>query len=79
MANFQDERCLHKRQYTKKEAQTIRNQRLFQGEKYLRIYPCPLCNSWHLTHKNKERENFLKDVKPYKREWKGKYNLNFEE
>lgn len=65
---LQDERCLHKKPYTKKEAQTIRNLRLEQGEKYLRIYPCPLCNNWHLTHKNKEKEKYLKNVKPYKRE-----------
>lgn len=45
-----------KKPYTKREAQTARNQRLrshHNRPKLLRIYPCPECNAWHLTHQPK--------------------------
>ena len=42
-----------KRQYTKREAETIRNLRLRSGRKrpdVLRIYHCDVCNCYHMTH-----------------------------
>lgn len=48
----------HKRAYDKRTAETLRNARLHRGhrrrrgrQKYLRIYYCPHCNAWHLTHR----------------------------
>lgn len=36
--------------FDKKGAQTKRNALIRKGnEKNLRIYPCPICNAWHLT------------------------------
>jgi len=46
--------CSGKKVYTKKEAQTVLN--FLQGRgngKNLRIYQCPYCDFWHLTHKQK--------------------------
>ena len=45
-----------KKAYTKKDAQTALNARLrgrYRHNKpdHLRIYHCPDCNGWHLTHK----------------------------
>lgn len=71
----QDERCLHKKQYLKKTAQTVKNQRAKEGI-ILRIYPCPLCKAWHLTHKVKKPETFIREATPYKRE---KFIPNFED
>jgi hypothetical protein len=42
--------CNGKQCYDKKTAQTIRNSRGKHGT-LLRIYPCDVCNRWHLTHK----------------------------
>ena len=45
-----------KTQYTKREAETVRNRRL-QGKnrpQVLRIYQCNRCNRWHLTHQEKD-------------------------
>jgi hypothetical protein len=47
-----------KKPYTKREAQTVINERT-KGRiahrhgrpKHLRKYHCPDCNAWHLTHK----------------------------
>ncbi len=39
-----------KRSYPKKDAQSARN-RLRKRGAILRIYHCPKCNRWHLTHK----------------------------
>lgn len=46
-----------KRGYTKKEAQSVvnsrtkgRRQRRNGRPEYLRIYECPNCNQWHVTH-----------------------------
>lgn len=37
--------------FDKKSAQTKMNWLLKQGKaRYLRIYQCPICNSFHLTH-----------------------------
>ncbi|MGD0778767.1 MAG: hypothetical protein ABSC05_38810 [Candidatus Solibacter sp.] len=38
-----------KRTYRKRDAQTVRN-RLMKKGAVLRIYQCPKCNFWHLTH-----------------------------
>lgn len=38
-----------KKEYTKKEAATIKNLREQSGSGPLRIYACPDCNWWHLT------------------------------
>lgn len=36
--------------FNKKDAQTKRNHLIDKGiERYLRIYPCPQSNTWHLT------------------------------
>lgn len=56
--------------YTKKLAETVRNKRTekrytkgskktshLSFDKYLRIYPCNRCNSWHLTHMKDELRN----------------------
>lgn len=43
--------CRGKVCYDKRGATTARNSRLEKGEKYLRIFPCPVCRFWHLTHK----------------------------
>lgn len=42
----------HKKQYDKKTALTILNERKSSGRKYAkerRIYCCPICDKWHLT------------------------------
>lgn len=43
--------------YSKREAETLRNRRTKGRRKvrhgrpdFLRIYHCPKCNKWHLTH-----------------------------
>ena len=36
--------------FDKKGAQTRRNSLKRRGGEELRIYPCPLSNTWHLTH-----------------------------
>lgn len=48
-----------KRPYSKKEAQTVLNERTkgrianrHNRPHHLRIYHCDHCNAWHLTHKN---------------------------
>jgi len=64
------ERCQGKVKYDKKGAVTARNLRMKQARIYLRIYPCHLCNGWHLTsepliqefrkkkkHEGKQRKN----------------------
>lgn len=50
----------HKRQYSKRDAQTMVNQRTRGRSRYrhnrpdfLRAYHCPNCNGWHLTHQEK--------------------------
>lgn len=48
--------------YTKRQAQTVRNRRTGPTRRrkrrdsasFLRIYQCPYCNHWHLTHKEKK-------------------------
>ena len=49
--------CFNKRGYDKKGAQTMKNVLLKQGVQYLRIYPCPICNNWHLTSKKNNTRN----------------------
>jgi len=49
--------------FTKIEAQTKRNWLLKRGnERYLRIYPCPESNTWHLTktmhHKGRKYNDY---------------------
>jgi hypothetical protein len=47
-----DRMCKSKNRYTLKEARTMRNRkeryRYKKGE--LRIYQCPICDGYHLTH-----------------------------
>lgn len=45
-----------KRCYDKKGAQTARNKRAREGERNLRIYPCPFGNHFHLTHREFDYE-----------------------
>jgi len=45
--------------YDKKTAQSMMNHRHKRGAK-LRIYHCPLCNWWHLTHHPKNSDEFNK-------------------
>lgn len=47
-------RQCRKQKYTKVEAQTVVNARMsarHNRPEHLRIYHCPLCNGWHVTHK----------------------------
>ena len=46
--------CNNKKQYTKKDAETIKNLRRKEGV-LLRIYPCPFGNHFHLTKKDAHR------------------------
>jgi hypothetical protein len=43
-----------KRRLSKKEAATLRNSRMNHGTAWLRIYECPDCGGWHLTHGAKQ-------------------------
>jgi rubrerythrin len=46
------EKCT-KWRYSKRQAETVRNSRLRARHgrpDQLRIYHCPVCNHWHLTH-----------------------------
>lgn len=62
----QDHRCSNKAKYYKKTAQTILNERLKEGEKYLRIYACPKCGFFHLTHQeSRDRGGFIKAIRPF--------------
>lgn len=45
------EYCNGKIKYDKKGATTMMNFLERKGRKNLRIYDCPLCGGWHLTHK----------------------------
>lgn len=45
------EYCNGKNRYDKRGAQTVRNQRRRDGHVKLRIYYCPDCGGWHVTHK----------------------------
>lgn len=42
--------------YSKRDAQTKKNYLEKQGRERMRIYPCPACNQWHLTHAHSERK-----------------------
>lgn len=42
-----------KRGYDKKDAATMANHVLKQFGRKVRIYQCPDCNRWHLTHTQK--------------------------
>lgn len=44
-------------QYDKKTAQTAANKRYADDHVELRIYQCPSCNWWHLTHTNIRPKN----------------------
>lgn len=44
--------CGEKVKYSKKDALTAKNRRYSSEHIQLRIYQCPNCNGWHLTHKN---------------------------
>lgn len=43
-------RCNGKICFDKRSAVTSRNLRMKKGSIDLRIYPCPSCGYWHLTH-----------------------------
>lgn len=36
--------------YSKKDALTAKNRREAEGSERLRLYECPWCGCWHLTH-----------------------------
>lgn len=56
--------CEQKKQYSKKDAQTTCNYQMSQGEKSLRIYQCPTCGFWHLTHKTDwKKKNYNRRLK----------------
>ena len=53
-------KCHGKHCYPKREAEGARNHRLKSRHKrpdHLRIYSCPRCGWWHLTHKQLETED----------------------
>lgn len=50
--NFFERSCKNKVHFSKKEAQTRRNELRRQGIK-VREYECDKCNTWHLTHQEK--------------------------
>lgn len=52
---FLEKSCKKKVHFSKKDAQTRRNELNKEGKR-VREYHCHRCNSWHLTHK--ERYNF---------------------
>jgi hypothetical protein len=44
--------CLHKKPYnTAAKAEQALVRRLASGVPFLRVYRCPDCRAWHLTHK----------------------------
>lgn len=45
--------CTGKKRYTKKLAETLKNRLNDKRGLTLRIYQCPECNMWHLTHTEK--------------------------
>lgn len=45
--------CINKTCYSKKEAQTKRNELNRKGKR-VRVYQCQICDYWHLTHKDKQ-------------------------
>lgn len=45
--------CTGKKRYTKKLAETLKNRLYDKRGLILRIYQCPECNTWHLTHTEK--------------------------
>lgn len=47
--------------YDKRGAQTARNKRERNGSEPLRIYQCPKCNQWHLTHKQSYEKIYEED------------------
>lgn len=52
-------KCLKKGQYSKKIAQTIKNSLRREG-RIVRMYHCPLCNYWHVTHLVRKKVKFQK-------------------
>lgn len=51
-------RCMHKGKkcYTREEAAKVRDhQAQFEARGEIRIYCCPFCNFWHLTHHRRNR------------------------
>lgn len=49
-------RCGDKVSYPKRLGKEVLNKRQRAGFRNLRLYQCPKCNYWHLTHKNRERD-----------------------
>jgi hypothetical protein len=47
---FPKEKCFGKQCYSKKVAETLKNKKWVEESVELRIYQCPICNFWHLTH-----------------------------
>ncbi len=45
--------CMHKTPYhTAGHAEAARARQIAAGAPFLRVYHCPDCRAWHLTHKN---------------------------
>jgi len=45
--------CSGKNSYSKKGALHTKASGLRRGVPYLRVYRCPTCRNWHLTHKKR--------------------------
>jgi hypothetical protein len=46
-------RCTGKQSYKRKDAEEVRDKLLQRGAAaFLRVYHCPKCTHWHLTHKH---------------------------
>jgi hypothetical protein len=64
--------CYGKKCYDKKSAQTARNQRHRDSGIELRIYPCPICNHFHLTKKvNGIKYKYVKNKTTQSKDIKG--------
>lgn len=43
--------CWEKKKHSKKDAQTLANKAKNERGQRIRIYHCPICDYWHLTHR----------------------------
>ena len=49
--------CGKKERYgSRAEAETVALRRTIESDTYLRVYKCPICGGWHLTHTEKHTE-----------------------
>lgn len=64
---MKNDTCNGKTKFSKKEAQTALNSLRRRGIKRRpeRIYPCTVCNHWHLTssiHENRNHEQYKEKI-----------------